>query len=266
VFSGCCSLSRFILLVALLLGLWVFSVLCYRSFLAPRSYTQLVSRSSLTLILRYRSCSHGMYLHLALVLRFCLLVSAFAAVGYACRVVELVGTLLDQTVVLYGAFIAGLSVAVCYVGWFWCRRIGAVHSWAYHSVLEMLWTVVPVLFLALGLVQGMATLYAVCGAGELAGFRGSVASVVGHQWYWELDGLDSRMVGSAALGSLGVPRLALVDQPLFVSCGTSVCLGVSSADVIHCYSVPGLGVKVDAIPGRVSWVCLAPLLPGYFSG
>jgi hypothetical protein len=39
--------------------------------------------------------------------------SEFFAVGYACRVVELVGTLLDQTVVLYGAFIAGLSVAVC---------------------------------------------------------------------------------------------------------------------------------------------------------
>jgi len=44
------------------------------------------------------------------------------------------------------------------VGWFWCKRVGVVHSWAYHSVLEMLWTVVPVLFLCLGLVQGMATL------------------------------------------------------------------------------------------------------------
>jgi heme/copper-type cytochrome/quinol oxidase subunit 2 len=53
-----------------------------------------------------------------------------------------------------------------------------------------------------------------------------------------------------------------VDQPLFVSAGSTVCLGVSSADVIHCYSVPGLGIKVDAIPGRVSWVSMAPLLPG----
>jgi heme/copper-type cytochrome/quinol oxidase subunit 2 len=69
------------------------------------------------------------------------------------------------------------------------------------------------------------------------------------------------MCKSAGL-SLGSLRLSLVDQPLFVSAGSVVCLGVSSADVIHCYSVPGLGVKVDAIPGRVSWVSMSPLLPG----
>lgn len=78
-------------------------------------------------------------------------------------------------------------------------------------------------------------------------------------------GLDSRMCKSSGL-VLGSPRLSLVDQPLFVSAGSVVGLGVGSVDVIHCYSVPGLGVKVDAIPGRVSWVTMAPLVPGYFSG
>ena len=62
--------------------------------------------------------------------------------------------------------------------------------------------------------------------------------------------------------SLGCVRLALVDQPLFVGQGSSVGLCVSSVDVIHCYSVPGLGVKVDAIPGRVSWVGLTALQCG----
>ena len=83
-----------------------------------------------------------------------------------------------------------------------------------------------------------------------------IVQVVGHQWYWELGGRESRMVRSAGLTVLGGVRLSLVDQPLFVCAGSTVCLGVSSADVIHCYSVPGLGVKVDAIPGRVSWLCL----------
>jgi heme/copper-type cytochrome/quinol oxidase subunit 2 len=63
------------------------------------------------------------------------------------------------------------------------------------------------------------------------------------------------MVRSSSLRE-GNVRLSLVDQPLFVSSGESVCLCVASADVIHCYSVPGLGVKVDAIPGRVSCVGL----------
>lgn len=72
--------------------------------------------------------------------------------------------------------------------------------------------------------------------------------------------LESRMARSAVL-PLGSIRLTLVDQPLFMASGTSACLCVSSADVIHCYSVPGLGVKVDAIPGRVSMVGLqAPSL------
>jgi len=70
------------------------------------------------------------------------------------------------------------------------------------------------------------------------------------------------MVTSSGLGVVGLPRLVLVDQPVFVSQGSSVCLGVSSVDVIHCYSVPALGVKVDAIPGRVSWVCVSPLVSG----
>ena len=83
--------------------------------------------------------------------------------------------------VLYGAFVSVLGGCIGYVGWLWCRRVGAVAtSWAYHSVLEMLWTVVPVVFLTLGLVQGMATLWVVSGftAGDLSG----VVAVVGHQW------------------------------------------------------------------------------------
>lgn len=184
--------------------------------------------------------------------------------GWASRTVELTATLLDQTVVLYGAFVCGLSLAVCHVLWFWCRRLGFCYSWSFHSVLEMLWTVVPVAFLMLGLVHGLATLYAVAADTAVHGC-GAIASVVGHQWYWELDGTDSRLCGSASL-PYGCVRLTLVDQPLFVAAGSSVAISVSSVDVIHCYSVPALGIKVDAIPGRVSLVTVSPLIPGYFSG
>ena len=173
---------------------------------------------------------------------------------------ELTATLLDQTVVLYGAFVCGLSLAVCFVLWFWVRRLGFCYAWSFHSVLEMLWTVVPVAFLALGLVHGLATLYAVAADTGVHG-SGAIASVVGYQWYWELDGTDSRMCSSASLPA-GCVRLSLVDQPLFVAAGSNVGLCVSSVDVIHCYSVPALGIKVDAIPGRASLVTLSPALQG----
>ena len=55
---------------------------------------------------------------------------SFAHVGYAVRVVEVLGTLLDQTVVLYGGFVCGLSVCVGWVMREWIRRGGATHSWA----------------------------------------------------------------------------------------------------------------------------------------
>jgi heme/copper-type cytochrome/quinol oxidase subunit 2 len=87
------------------------------------------------------------------------------------------------------------------------------------------------------------------------GGEARIVQVVGHQWYWEVGGRESRMVRSSLL-TVGAVRLSLVDQPLFVCAGSTVCLGVTSADVIHCYSVPGLGLKVDAIPGRVSWLSL----------
>ena len=90
-------------------------------------------------------------------------------------------------------------------------------------------------------------------------------SVDGHQWYWGHGSGDSRMVASSGL-MVGDVRLSLVDQPLFLVKGACGLLSVSSVDVIHCYSVPALGVKVDAIPGRVSWVTMSPLAVGYYSG
>ena len=76
---------------------------------------------------------------------------------------------------------------------------------------------------------------------------------------------DSRLVGSSGL-SLGSMRLTEVDQPLFLPCGVNCLLEVTSVDVIHCYSVPGLGVKVDAIPGRASLVPVTGLVSGYYTG
>ena len=77
--------------------------------------------------------------------------------------------------------------------------------------------------------------------------------------------MDSRLVGSSGL-TLGSVRLTGVDQPLFLPCGVNCLLEVSSVNVIHCYSVPGLGVKVDAILGRSSLANVTGLVQGYYTG
>jgi heme/copper-type cytochrome/quinol oxidase subunit 2 len=115
-------------------------------------------------------------------------------------------------------------------------------------VLEVVWTVLPVVFLAIALAHSLGALYGIEG---VHGTVTDVVSVIGHQWYWEYNGTDSRMIGSRMLG-LGGLRLGSVDQALYVHSGNMTGLGVSSVDVIHSYSVPGLGLKLDGIPGRVS--------------
>ena len=71
--------------------------------------------------------------------------------------------------VLYGAFVGGLCTLVGYVLYTWLMRVGGCYVWTHHSVLEVLWTVVPVVFLALALVHGVAVLYAMEGVKGDAG-------------------------------------------------------------------------------------------------
>ena len=64
-------------------------------------------------------------------------------------------------------------------------------------------------------------------------------SIIGNQWYWIYNNIESR------ISSLG--RLILVDQPLFIKQNNNTNLIISSLDVIHSFSLPSLGIKIDAI-------------------
>lgn len=82
---------------------------------------------------------------------------------------------------------------------------------------------------------------------------------IGHQWYWSysLDDLvdnlayDSYMVASDQLET-GQLRLLEVDNSLVLPIGTIIRVLTVSTDVIHSFAVPSLGIKVDAIPGRLN--------------
>merc|ERR1719329_180514 len=96
--------------------------------------------------------------------------------------------------------------------------------------------------------------------------------VQGNQWYWcyvspgsDLGLAESRLVGSSSLPE-GTPRMGMVDQPLFIPHGVSTLLSITASDVIHSWSVPSLGIKVDAIPGRVSSISLTGLVSGVYTG
>lgn len=83
---------------------------------------------------------------------------------------------------------------------------------------------------------------------------------IGHQWYWsyeyadyrELE-FDSYMIPTRDL-TLGKPRLLEVDKRLILPSKTPIRVLVSSADVLHSWAIPSLGIKMDAVPGRLNQV------------
>lgn len=85
------------------------------------------------------------------------------------------------------------------------------------------------------------------------GYEG--VKVVGRQWYWSY-GLPGG--GTSLYDSVMGDFLDGVDKPLRLESGVTYCLYVTSADVIHSFSVPFLSVKVDAIPGRINQFSFVP--------
>lgn len=95
---------------------------------------------------------------------------------------------------------------------------------------------------------------------------------IGHQWYWRYEYsdfsnliFDSYMIPTTDL-VLGDPRLLDVDHRACIPYHTTARIVVTSIDVIHSLAVPSLGVKVDAIPGRLNQVSVSPTMCGVLFG
>lgn len=126
----------------------------------------------------------------------------------------------------------------------------------HNTPLEIIWTVVPALVLIVMAVPSFKLLYAI---GDIP--KADITlKVTGHQWYWnytypEYGGLtlDAYMVDAEDLKE-GQPRLLTTDETIVLPIGKIVRAQIISAPdgVIHSWAVPSLGVKMDAVPGRLN--------------
>jgi len=130
----------------------------------------------------------------------------------------------------------------------------------HHTGLEVAWTVIPVLILVVIAVPSfrLLTRQISVPASDLT------VKVTGRQWYWSYDypkteqaaafGFDSLMKADNELKP-GDIRLLSVDNEAVVPVGKTVKLLVTSSDVIHSFTIPSFGVRIDAVPGRMneSW-------------
>ena len=165
-------------------------------------------------------------------------------------------------------FVAGLLL---YVIVRFNHKVHPVPSRTSHNtIIEVLWTTVPVLILIAIAVPSFRLVY----YQDRATAPDMTVKVTGHQWYWEYTypeqgGLDfqSYMIPTKQLKpqQAGLRRLA-VDNPLVVPVGKSVRVLVASADVLHSFFIPSLGVQRYAIPGRVIETWFKVDKPGDYYG
>jgi len=128
----------------------------------------------------------------------------------------------------------------------------------HNTMLEVIWTAVPIAILVVIAIPSLRLLYYADKAQEYD----MTLKVVGHQWYWsygypdhgEIE-FDSILIPDEDLEE-GQPRLLAVDNPVVLPVNTTVQVLITSDDVIHNWAVPSLGLKKDATPGRVNetWV------------
>jgi cytochrome c oxidase subunit 2 len=138
------------------------------------------------------------------------------------------------------------------------------------TVLEIVWTITPSIILMLIAVPSFALLYSMDEVIDPA----ITLKVVGHQWYWSYEYSDHKRpaefgstdyVGNVSFDSYMVPdeelrfgelRLLEVDNDVVLPIDTHIRVLITSADVLHSWAVPALGVKMDAVPGRLNQVSL----------
>jgi cytochrome c oxidase subunit 2 len=115
--------------------------------------------------------------------------------------------------------------------------------------LEFVWTIIPVLLLAVLAVPTIKDSFAVASApAQPAALQ---VKVIGHQWWWEFD----------------YPSLGIVTaDEMHIPAGQPVAISLESVDVIHSFWVPRLAGKTDAIPGRTNSMWLEASQPGDYSG
>nr|YP_009131204.1 cytochrome c oxidase subunit II [Cyanoplax caverna]AIA77053.1 cytochrome c oxidase subunit II [Cyanoplax caverna] len=133
---------------------------------------------------------------------------------------------------------------------------------------EFIWTIAPVGLLIFLLLPSIQLLYLLDEVDDPA----LTVKAIGHQWYWTYEysdfknfSFDSYMVSTEDL-TKGEYRLLEVDNRLVLPINMLVRMVITSADVIHSWTIPAMGVKVDAVPGRLNQTSFMGNFPGVFYG
>ncbi|YP_423952.1 cytochrome c oxidase subunit II (mitochondrion) [Lipotes vexillifer] len=134
--------------------------------------------------------------------------------------------------------------------------------------METIWTVLPAMILILIALPSLRILYMM----DEINNPSLTVKTMGHQWYWSYEytdyenlTFDSYMIPTSDLKP-GELRLLEVDNRMVLPMQTTIRMLISSEDVLHSWAIPSLGLKTDAVPGRLNQTTLMSTRPGLFYG
>jgi cytochrome c oxidase subunit 2 len=133
----------------------------------------------------------------------------------------------------------------------------------HNTVIEVVWTIVPVLILVAIAVPSFRLLFQQLDIPK----ADLTIKATGKQWYWSYAYPDN---GKFEFDSLMVadkqPRLLAVDNEVVVPVNKVIRIQTTGADVIHSFAIPAFGIKIDAIPGRLNETWFKATKEGMFYG
>lgn len=142
-------------------------------------------------------------------------------------------------------------------------------TFSHSTNLEIFWTIVPAFLLVTIAYPSFSLLYAL----DDLTVPSLTIKIVGHQWYWSYDynciatnfSFDAYILNNSEYGA-GQLRLLETDNRLLLPTKTHIRLLITSADVLHSWTIPSFGIKVDACPGRLNQASLFIKRAGLYFG
>jgi cytochrome c oxidase subunit II len=172
---------------------------------------------------------------------------------------EHLSALHDELLVIITLITLFVLSLLVYATWrFSAKRHPVPTRTSHNTVIEMLWTVIPVLILVIIAIPSFKLMYYM----DRVPDPEMTIKVTGHQWYWSYEypdqgglAFDSNIIPENELKP-GQKRLLDVDNPLVVPANMVIRVQITGTDVIHSWFIPSFGVQEYAIVGRLneSWM------------
>ena len=174
---------------------------------------------------------------------------------------------IEQIVYFHDYLIMVMVIIMCVIAYFlifvlftktFSSRIVADH------LVERVWTILPIIVLLFLVYPSIYLLYLI---DESSVEFLCTLKVIGHQWYWsyKIDGLFSLEIDSYIDAERAV-RLIDVDNRVVVPAQENIRALITSIDVLHSWALPSLGLKIDAIPGRLNQFVFIVILNSIIHG